>query len=92
MIDPSKMSNGELYAEMERRKIARRAPPKPLNEPNFEKLGKFIIDSIGKTDLSGEEVNLPRNFRYDVWSKAMEAVYGDKFWTWHENVVNSFYD
>lgn len=78
-LDLKDVSDSELEKELERRKMERETPPKPLPNPDFSELTKCIILA---TDLVARGQSPGKDFDNLVCEKAMEAVYGKGFWIW----------
>jgi len=76
--DLKNLTDGELAAEVERRAKLANHPPKPLPNPDFSKLKKYVIEVT--EDLARGE--MPKDYEHYIYEAAIEAVYGKKYWAW----------
>lgn len=73
------ISDSDLEEELERRRREKNAPPKPVDNPDFTGLRQMVISSINQCVEDQCEDGSMRVFIYE---KAMEVVYGNKFFEW----------
>lgn len=79
MSDLRNVSQEELQAELDRRKVPAVTKPEPLAVPDFSALITMMADGIERSIADGFE---NEDFKYYIYEAAMEAVYGGGCWIW----------
>ena len=77
--DLAAMTDEELEAELQRRKLAQITPPTPLTNPDFTGLVKMVtteVKELAKPD------GYSKDFKHYVFESVLEAIYGKNIWDW----------
>lgn len=73
------ISDKELEDEINRRKKANDIPPPVIENPDFSRVSKSVIDYI--TALANDEYD-DEDFKQWIYEAALEAMYGGQIWSW----------
>lgn len=85
MTELQRFSEKELKTELERREKLKDAVPKPLPNPDFSGVlttAQSVVNEVAKEHYSDED-----NASY-IFEAVMKAIYGDKYWDWHNTMVS----
>jgi hypothetical protein len=77
------VSSADLLAELERRAVASRKPPKQLAVHDWTKLTRYVTSSVEELAKPGGYV--PKDFEHWVFESVIETIYGKPFWLWWNN-------
>ena len=73
------LTTEELVTELARRNKVVAKMPKPLVEPNFEKLIELCNDTL-KQISDGDSTD--NDYEYYIYEEAMQAIYGVDIFDW----------
>lgn len=73
-----------LEAEIAARKLKQQQAPKPLDNPDWDKLKRFVVGSI-------EELAKGRTIDFDhfVFEEVLMTIYGKDIWEWWNKGLSS---
>lgn len=80
MSDLKAASDDELKVELERRKLADKQPPKPLENPDFTLLINTVVDGVARMV---EDQYKDDDFKEWIYEASINCVYGKEFWGWN---------
>lgn len=78
--DLSKMTDEALEAELKARKLKQQQGPKPLDNPDWGKLTRYVTGTVERLAKSEDEYE--KDFDHWVFEQVMETIYGKDFWPW----------
>jgi hypothetical protein len=73
------MTDDELEAELQRRKLVQITPPTPLANPDFSHLVKMVtteVKELAKPD------GYSKDFSHYIFEEVLTAIYGKNIWEW----------
>ena len=75
---PTEILEAELIRRKQQSKLEAKLP-KPLEVPDYTGLYNMVVDGVLDCVTTEHE---DEDFQHYIYEAAMEAVYGEGFWTW----------
>lgn len=73
------LSDADLLAEIERRKIPATPAPTALAQPDFTVLIETVTEGVNRTVADGYE---DEDLQHYIYEAAVNAIYGPSYWIW----------